>query len=66
MDNLEVKESQVVGDIENSLALFALDDLVSQNEISEGMNDITRLGKEFRHLHVELKSQIGNEYNEKL
>ena len=47
MDNPEVKESQLVGDIEHSLALFALNDLVSQDEISEGMNDITQLGKDF-------------------
>ena len=65
MDNLEVKETQVVGDIQHSLALFALDDLVSQDEITKGMSDITQLGKEFRHLHVELKSQLGNEYDEK-
>ena len=46
MDNPEVKESQLVGDIEHSLALFALNDLVSQDEIFEGMNDITQLGKD--------------------
>ena len=56
MDNLEVKESKLVGDIKYSLDLFSLKDLESQDEISEGMAVITELGKVFRHLHVELKS----------
>ena len=56
MDNLEVKESKLVGDIKHNLDLFSLKYLESQDEISEGMAVITELGKVFRHLHVELKS----------
>ena len=65
MDNPEVTESQLVGDIKHSLALFALKDLESQDEIAEGISVITQLGKEFRHLHVELQSQLGKEYEGK-
>ena len=65
MDNLEVKEAKLVGDIKYSLDLFSLKELESQEDISEGMAVITELGKVFRHLHVELKSQLGNDYEEK-
>ena len=60
-----MKESKLVGDIKYSLDLYSLTYLETQDEISEGMAVITELGKVFRHLHVELKSQLGNDYEDK-
>ena len=65
MADLEVQELQVVGDIKHSLELYDLEDLVTEREISEGMSALSELGKSYRHLHVELKSQLGTDYEEK-
>ena len=42
-----------------------MEDLVTEREISEGMSALSELGKSYRHLHVELKSQLGTDYEEK-
>ena len=62
MATSEVRELQVVGEINHNIELYNLDELISEDEISEGVDTLRELGKEFRHLHVELQSQLGSDY----
>ena len=65
MGDLELQELQMVGGIIHNLELYDLEDLVTEREISEGVSALSELGKSYRHLHVELKSQLGADYEDK-
>ena len=60
-----IRELQIVGVIHHSLALYDLDDLFTEDEISEGIGVMTDLGKNYRHLHVELKSHLQADYEDR-
>ena len=57
----QVREMQVCEDLTESFVLYALEDLETVSEISEGMNEISILAKLYRHVHVELKSVMKTE-----
>ena len=59
---LRVSEKQLEDDISENLNLYALCDLDNLDEVLEGLDIITDLGKSFRHLHIELQEALGNEY----
>ena len=55
-----VKELQLRDDIDEAFTLYALTDLENEDEISEGIAQISELGREYRHIHVELKEILGD------
>ena len=55
-----VKELQLRDDIDEAFTLYALADLETEDEISEGIAQISELGREYRHIHVELKEILGD------
>ena len=66
LDEKSVLELQVSEDLTESFLIFSLDDLETKEELTEGMEQISELGKKFRYVHVELKNLLGEtEYKEK-
>ena len=49
-----VKEMQICDDLDEAFTLYALKELVTEDEISEGLDHISELFKEYRHIHVDL------------
>ena len=58
----KLKELKVRGDIQEIFDTCAGDDLETVDEITENLEEMNRLGKEYRHIHIELKSLMGDEY----
>ena len=56
-----VKEMQICDDLDEAFTLYALKELVTEDEISEGLDHISELFKEYRHIHVDLKELLGDE-----
>ena len=55
-----VKEMQIMDDLNEAFDLFDLEYCVTVDEISEGMSEISERGREFRHIHIELKNLLGD------
>ena len=63
---LEIQELQISDDLDESFSLYDLEDLVSHTELTEGLVSIGSLGRQFRHVHIELKDVMDEqEYNTK-
>ena len=63
---LEIQELQISDDLDDSFSLYDLEDLVSHTELTEGLVSIGSLGRQFRHVHIELKDVMDEEeYNAK-
>ena len=61
-----VLELQIVEDISESLLIFSVVDLDTENEVSEGLEVVSDLSQKYRHVHVELRTLMGEEaYAEK-
>ena len=56
-----VMEMQLCDDIDEAFKLYALEDLETEDEISEGLVHMSELGKKYRHIHVELKVMLGDD-----
>ena len=54
-----VGELIVAEDLSESFLIFNLDELETKQDLTEGMEQISDLGKKFRHMHVELKNLMG-------
>ena len=67
MGDKAVEELKIVEDIRHSIGTYRnIEDFDTMEEIEEGVAIINQLSREYRHLHVELKSELGNEdYSEK-
>ena len=68
--HLKIKELQISDDLEESFSLYNLEDLVNHSELTEGLDSIGSLGRQFRHVHIELKDALDEptyemEYSEK-
>ena len=61
LQHLELREKKVRNDLIECFLTFRIEDLVSDAEISEGLYSIEQVGKDFRHLHVEIKDQINDD-----
>ena len=57
-----LSEKQLREDIDHALEIYAIEDCVTVDEINEGVTEILRLGKEFRHIHVRLKIVLQRDY----
>ena len=62
---IEIEELKIVEDISHNLALYKLEDLCTEEEIKEAVDVISELGQSYRHVHVELKSVLGETYEDK-
>ena len=58
----KIVEMKIVADIKYTLGVYTLEDLISGDDIEEGLTVISGLGQQFRHIHVELKNKLGNDY----
>ena len=66
LNEKSVQELQIGEDISETLLLYDLNDLETEKEISEGIEKMSELGLKYRHIHVLLKSLMGEaEYAEK-
>ena len=50
---LQLREMQCKGDIDDHLELYKVEELTDINEVEEALSFIGELGKEFRHVHIE-------------
>ena len=57
----QIREKQLSDDLTECYLLFSLADLETPEEIREGIDSIGDLGKDLRHLHIELKEEMGDE-----
>ena len=55
----KIEELQIEEDISEAFHIFDLNDLDTEKEITEGVEQISELGQKYRHVHVELKSEMG-------
>lgn len=62
MDREKVLEAKIAGDIVEFLDLGNLDELVTVDEIYDGVDTATKLSKSYRDVHTELKFGLEDEY----
>ena len=65
MDVLEVNELKICGDVKHAFDTYVLDELLSEDEINESVWAMADLSQQFRHIHIELRSKFGEEYDAK-
>ena len=58
----KLNELKIVGDINHALGMYDFKDEVNEDEIMDGVGVMTELGKQFRHIHIELKDEMGDNY----
>ena len=59
IDRLKVKEKQVRNDLSESLRLYYLQDLNTVDDVLEGLENVTEIGKNYRYVHIELETAMG-------
>ena len=57
-NQVPLEELKIVDDLDHNLALYKVEDLSSEEELSEGIGVISKLGQCYRHVHVELKAHL--------
>ena len=57
----QLKEKQIIDDLTECFLLFSLADLETTEEIHEGLDSIGDLGRQLRHIHIDLKEEMGND-----
>ena len=61
---LELREKKIFNDLTENFLLFSLDELDTEEEISDGLYSIEQIGKDFRHIHVEIQDQMTDVYED--
>ena len=59
--NTQIKVMQIKGDILEHFDLYAIDTLETADDLTESVDVILQLSTEFRHLHVELRGDLGDD-----
>ena len=59
VEKLKVKEKKVRSDLVGNLRLYDLQDLETVDDVLEGLDHVTDLGKDYRHIHIELETAMG-------
>ena len=60
-----IREKQIADDLNESFLLFSLDEAESPDEIQDGLESIGQIGRDYRHVHIQLKDELGEvAYNE--
>ena len=62
MDVLHLGEAKIRDDLDQTLDIYKLNHLIMVDEVSEALCAVSDLRKEFRHVHVALKSLLADEY----
>ena len=65
LNNVVIEECKIMEDINHCLSLYVLKELHSEEEIKEALAEMLHLSQNFRHVHVELKALLGDEYKAK-
>ena len=65
MDDPEVAELKCRGDIDHTLSMFKVDELGTEEDAKEGLEEMDRLSRQFRHIHVDLQNKLAENYKEK-
>ena len=55
LKTLKIKERQIRDDLVENLRLYDLQDLETLDDVLEGLENVTEVGKSYRHIHVELQ-----------
>ena len=59
------QELKIVEDIDHNLSVYNLSELLTEEEIKEAIEEISTLSKVYRHIHVDLKNLLPEEYENK-
>ena len=57
----KIREKQIADDLNESFLLFSLDELESSSEVKEALDSIGQTAKEYRHIHIVLKEELGQQ-----
>ena len=61
-----IRERQIADDLKESFILFSLNDLETLEELREGVESIGQTARDFRHCHIVLKDELGEEEHAKV
>ena len=65
MENQEIlSDLKLMDDTKLSLNIYVIEELETADDISEGIDVMSTLSQNYRHLHVELNNKLGNNYVE--
>ena len=64
-DELIRREKGLREDLVHTLDIYAIADAVSVDDLNEGIEQITKLAKDFRSVHVDLREVLEDSYQEK-
>ena len=64
LQHVVLEERKIMGDIDHCLTLYSLSELILDEEVREACDVMTKLCKDFRDVHVELKTLLGGKYDE--
>ena len=59
VDKLKLKEKQIRDDLSESLRLYDLQELDTVDDVLEGLEHVTDIGKSYRHVLLELEAAMG-------
>ena len=64
LEEKKLLELQIFDDIQDIYDTHILDELDGLEELEDVLAEVSMLTKKFRHIHVELKFRLGNDYND--
>ena len=64
LEEKKLLELQIFDDIQDIYDTHILDELDGLEELEDVLAEVSMLTKKFRHIHVELKYRLGNDYND--
>ena len=62
MDDLRLREAKIRDDLEHLFHVYDLKDLDTVDEVRDALRAVSDLSQKFRHVHVELKSLLADNY----
>ena len=65
LNTVVIEECKIMEDINHSLSLYVLAELVTEEEVKEAYGELLRLSQNYRHVHVELKALLAGKYDDK-
>ena len=57
----KLKEKQITDDLNEAFLLFSLEELSSSDDIEDGVASIGQIGRDYRHIHIQLKDELGED-----
>ena len=62
LNHVVLEERKIMGDIGHCFNLYILSELLLEDEVKEALEVMLKLCKDFRDVHVELKTLLGDDY----